>query len=96
MEPLRTLVAAGLRRDKGTFIGLAVLVFLAAFALTFTISLFSDLSERADVRYGESGAGDMYVIDWGMQADTDVAERLEALPEVGSVQIGRASCRERV
>lgn len=90
MEPLRTLVAAGLRRDKGTFIGLAVLVFLAAFAQTFTISLFSDLSERADVRYGESGAGDMYVIDWGMQADADVVERLEALPEVGSVRETRA------
>ncbi len=48
MEPLRTLVLAGLRKDKGTFVGLALLLFLAAFALTLTTSLFADLSNREE------------------------------------------------
>ena len=46
MEPLRTLVLAGLRKDRGTFVGLALLLFLASLALTLITSLFVDLSAR--------------------------------------------------
>ena len=58
MQPLRTLVKAGIRHEKGTFVGLAILLFLAALALTFTINLFVDLSEREDVLLNDVGAGD--------------------------------------
>lgn len=86
MEPMRTLIAAGLRRDKGTFIGLAVLLFLAAAALSFTICLFSDLSGRASELYDEAGCGDVFTSDWGFDLDDDAIARLEALPEVGEVR----------
>ena len=46
MEPMRTLVFAGLRKDKGTFVGLALLLFLTSLALTLTTSLFIDLSAQ--------------------------------------------------
>lgn len=63
MQPLRTLVKAGIRHEKGTFVGLAILLFLAALALTFTINLFVDLSEREDVLLNEAGPepGEVYV-----------------------------------
>lgn len=89
MEPLRTLVLAGLRRDKGTFIGLFVLLFLAACALTFTISLFVDLSTRAHDLYDEVGGGDVWMICFTDEADARVAELAEK-PEVGDVRETRA------
>lgn len=85
MEPLRTLVAAGLRRDKGTFIGLAVLLFLAGTALTFTIGLFVDLSERAHDLYDEAGGGDVWMICFTDEADGRLAELAE-MPEAGDVR----------
>ena len=86
MEPLRTLVCAGLRRDKGTFIGLAVLLFLAGAALTFTIGLFVDLSQGAHERYDEAGCGDLLVSEQAATPDPETTERIAALPEVERVR----------
>lgn len=69
MEPLRTLVAANLHRDKATFAGLFALLFLAACALAFTISLYCNLSERAATCYEEAGGGDVWLISSAEGAD---------------------------
>ena len=75
MEPLRTLVFAGLRKDKGTFVGLALLLFLAAFALTLTTSLFADLSAREEALLDEAEAGDVFANDLiANLTDEDVRE----------------------
>ena len=90
MEPLRTLVLAGLRKDKGTFVGLALLLFLAAFALTLTTSLFADLSNREEALLDEAEAGDVFANDLiANLTDEDVRE-IEALPEVAEVKVTEA------
>ncbi len=87
MEPLRTLVFAGLRRDKATFLGLMVLLFLSALALTLTVSLFVDLSEREGVLLDEVGAGDVFANDLPTNLDEETIEEIRALPEVGEVKV---------
>lgn len=90
MEPLRTLVSAGLRKDKGTFVGLALLLFLAAFALTLTTSLFAGLSAREEALLDEAEAGDVFANDLiANLTDEDVRE-MEALPEVEEVKVTEA------
>ena len=90
MEPVRTLTLAGLKRNARTFAGLAVLLVLAAFALTFTISLHADLSGRALASYEEAGGGDVHALDWVEEAEGEAARRLQAQPEVGQVRVLRA------
>lgn len=85
MEPLRTLVIAGMRRDKGTFIGLSLLLLLASFALTLTISLYFDLSDRASVLFDEVGAGDVFTSDWGEDVE-DASSRIRGISEVGDLR----------
>ncbi|MEY8459747.1 FtsX-like permease family protein [Eggerthellaceae bacterium 24-137] len=87
MEPLRTLVKAGLRAEKGTFIGLAILLFLSALALTFTINLFVDLSEREGVLLDEAGSGDMFAQDLPQKLNDEAIAEITALPEVQEVQV---------
>lgn len=86
MEPVRTLALAGLKHNTGTFAGLAILVFLAAFALTFTISLYADLSDRALECYEEAGGGDVGITDWVEADDGEVARQLLAIPDAGQVK----------
>lgn len=87
MEPLRTLVKAGICNEKGTFVGLAVLLFLAGLALTFTINLFIDLSEREDVLLDAAGAGDVLATDVPSKLDDEAIAEIAALPEVDEVQV---------
>ncbi len=90
MEPLRTLVFAGLRKDKGTFIGLALLLFLAALVLTLTTSLFVDLSGREEALLDQVGAGDVAANDLVSNLTDEDVEEIEALPEVGEVKVTEA------
>lgn len=90
MEPLRTLVFAGLRKDKGTFIGLALLLFLAALALTLTTSLFVDLSEREEALLDEVGSGDVCASDLASNLTDEAIEEIRALPDVESVKVTSA------
>ena len=43
---MRTLVAAGLKRGKGSFAGIFLLMALTSAALTFTVSMYADLNAR--------------------------------------------------
>ena len=86
MEPLRTLVLAGLRKDRGTFVGLALLLFLASLALTLITSLFVDLSAREEALLDQIAAGDVFANDLiSNLTDEDIRE-IEALPEVQDVK----------
>lgn len=86
MEPLRTLTIAGLRKDKGTFVGLMLLLFLAALALTLTTGLFFDLSEREETLLDQSGAGDALAYDVTSNLDDAAIGEIAALPCVEKVQ----------
>ena len=90
MEPLRTLVLAGLRKDKGTFVGLALLLFLAAFALTLTTSLFADLSNREEALLDQIAAGDVFANDLVSNLTDEDIREIEALPEVQDVKVTEA------
>ncbi len=90
MEPLRTLVLAGLRKDRGTFVGLALLLFLAAFALTLTTSLFADLSNREEALLDEAEAGDVFANDLIANLTDEDVDEIEALPEVAEVKVTEA------
>ena len=87
MEPLRTLTVAGLRRDKATFMGLAVLLFLSALALTLTVSLFVDLSEREETLLDEVGAGDVFANDLPTNLDEATINEIRDLLEVEEVKV---------
>lgn len=90
MEPLRTLVIAGIKHEKGTFIGLSILLFLTGLALTFTINLFTDLTERESVLLDEVGAGDVFANDLPANLDEEALSEIRALPEVGEVRVTHA------
>ncbi|WP_165062813.1 FtsX-like permease family protein [Adlercreutzia sp. ZJ154] len=85
MEPLRTLVLAGLKRDKKTFIGLGILVMLASFALTFTLCLSTDLTTRETAALQEANAGDAFATDFPTNLNSQAIDDIKALPEVESV-----------
>ncbi|WP_251179006.1 ABC transporter permease [Adlercreutzia agrestimuris] len=87
MEPLKTLVFAGLRKDKGTFIGLGLLLFLAALALTLTASLFVDLSEREETLLDEVKAGDVFASDLAQSLTDEDVNEIGSLPDVEKVQV---------
>ena len=90
MEPLRTLVFAGLRKDKGTFIGLALLLSLATLALTLTTSLFVDLSNREEALLDEVGSGDVAANDLVSNLTDEDVDEIEALPAVEEVEVTEA------
>lgn len=90
MEPLRTLVLAGLRKDKGTFIGLALLLSLTALALTLITSLFVDLSAREEALLDQIAAGDVFANDLVSNLTDEDVDEIEALPEVQDVKVTEA------
>ena len=90
MEPLRTLVLAGLRKDKGTFVGLALLLFLTSLALTLTTSLFVDLSAREEALLDQIAAGDVAANDPVSNLTDEDIDEIEALPEVQEVKVTEA------
>lgn len=90
MEPLRTLTLAGLRRDKGTFFGLVLLLFLAALALTLTTNLYFNLSEREETLLDQSGAGDVIANDLTQNLNDEAIGEIRALPDVGEVKVTKA------
>ena len=55
MALMRTLVAAGLKRGKGSFAGIFLLMALTSAALTFTVSMYADLNAREAAALAEIG-----------------------------------------
>ena len=90
MEPLRTLVFAGLRKDKGAFVGLALLLFLASLALTLITGLFVDLSAREETLLDQVAAGDVFANDLITNLTDEDIREIEALPEVEEVKVTEA------
>lgn len=90
MALIRTLVAAGLKRGKGSFLGLLFLMALTAAALTFTICMYVDLNAREAEALAEAGAGDVYAYDLASNLTDEVRSEIEALDEVGDVRTNGA------
>lgn len=90
MKLIRTLVAAGLKRSKGAFLGLFLLMALTATALSFTINLYNDLNAREEIALEQAGAGDMYAYDVAENLTDGVIADIEALDEVEQVRSNEA------
>ena len=90
MALMRTLVAAGLKRGKGSFAGIFLLMALTSAALTFTVSMYADLNAREAAALAEIGAGDVYAVDVASNLTDEVAAQVEALPEVGEARLNGA------
>lgn len=90
MALMRTLVAAGLRRGKGSFLGLLFLMALTAAALTFTVCMYVDLNAREAEALVEAGAGDVYAYDLASNLTDETLADIEALDEVGEVRANGA------
>ena len=79
MALMRTLVAAGLKRGKGSFADIFLLMALTAAALTFTVSMYADLNAREEVALAEIGAGDVYAVDMATNLTDEVAAEVDAV-----------------
>ena len=90
MALMRTLVAAGLKRGKGSFAGIFLLMALTAAALTFTVSMYADLNAREEAALAEIGAGDVYAVDMATNLTDEVAAEVEALSEVSEARLNGA------
>ena len=90
MALMRTLVAAGLKRGKGSFAGIFLLMALTAAALTFTVSMYADLNAREESALAEIGAGDVYAVDMATNLTDEVAAEVEALSEVSEARLNGA------
>lgn len=90
MALIRTLVAAGLKRGKGSFAGLFFLMALTAAALTFTICMYVDLNAREAEALAEAGAGNVYAYDLASNFTDEAVSEIEALDEVGEVRTNGA------
>lgn len=90
MALMRTLVAAGLKRGRASFVGIFLLMAFTAAALAFTVSMYADLNAREKAALAEIEAGDVYAVDLASNLTEEVAARLEALPEVGEARLNGA------
>lgn len=90
MALIGTLAKAGLKRSKGTFLGLFFLMALTSTTLVFTICMYVDLNAREAEALAEAGAGDVYAYDLASNlTDASVAE-IKALDMVGEVRTNGA------
>ena len=90
MALAKTLAIAGIKRGKGSFLGLFFLMSLTAAVLTFAVSFYVDLNARQVQALAEAGAGDVYAKDLAVNLTDEVVTDIEALPEVGEVRVHEA------
>lgn len=90
MALIRTLVTAGLKRGRWSFIGIFLLMALTSTALTFTVSMYVDLHAREAEALAEIDAGDVYAVDAASNLTPQVATEIESLPEVGEARLNDA------
>lgn len=90
MALMRTLIAAGLKRGRRSFVGIFLLMTLTGAALTFTVSMYVDLNVREEAALAEIEAGDVYAADVSANLNRDVAAEIEALPEVAEARLNDA------
>lgn len=90
MALMRTLIAAGLKRGRRSFVGIFLLMALTGAALTFTVSMYVDLNAREEAALAEIEAGDVYAVDVAANLNRDVADEIEALPEVSEARLNDA------
>lgn len=86
MALVSTLAKAGIKRGKGSFLGLFFLMALTSTALCFTIGMYVDLNAREADALAESGAGDVYVYDVPWNLTDEVVDDVRAIDEVGDAR----------
>lgn len=90
MALIKTLATAGIKRSKGSFLGLFFLMALTSTALCFTVGMYTDLNSREEIALAEAGAGDVYAHDLRSNLTDQVVAEIESLEEVASVETNNA------
>ncbi|NGM18253.1 FtsX-like permease family protein [Eggerthellaceae bacterium zg-893] len=86
MGIITTLSRASLKSRKRAFVGLGLLLALAAFVVALCLNLSLALSQRIDDAIIEAEAGDVYGYDLRQNLDDDTVAAIEALPEVAKAR----------
>lgn len=84
---LRTLTFSGLKANRGTFIGLTLLVALMAATLTFSLCIYTDLNERQAQALEDVGAGDVFVSCSVAEVPDSFIAEVERLDKVDHVKV---------
>lgn len=84
---LKTLALSGLKANKGTFIGLSLLMVLMAATLTFALCLYTDLDERQGQAISEAQAGDVLLSTNKAELSDELIDDVAALDKVKEVKV---------
>ena len=91
MREILTVIKGNFRKNKGSYISVALLMLVVSLALTAVFSIMVNTNERDTKAMKEVGFGHILAaVDY--QADMQNYDDYEKF----CLQIGRASCRERV
>lgn len=90
MALISTLARAGLKRGKGTFLGLFFLMALTSTTLVFAVCMYVDLNAREAEALAEAGAGDVYAYDLASNLTDESVAEIKALDMVGEVNTNGA------
>ncbi len=86
MGIIATLSRASLKSRKRAFVGLGLLLALAAFVIALCLNLSLALGQRIDDAVIDAQAGDIYGYDLRQNLDDDTIAAIEALPEIAEAR----------
>lgn len=84
---IRTLAFSGVKSNKTTFVGLALLTTIMAATLTFTLCLYSNLNDRVGQAMNEAQAGDVLLSTNKSKIPETFIDDIEALDSVDHVKV---------
>lgn len=84
---IRTLAFSGVKSNKTTFVGLALLTTIMAATLTFTLCLYSNLNDRVGQAMSEAKAGDVLLSTNKSKIPETFIDDIEALDSVDHVKV---------
>lgn len=84
---IRTLAFSGLKANRATFVGLALLTIIMAATLAFTLCLYANLNDRMDHAMSEAKAGDVMLSAQKPELSDAFIDDIEALDSVDRVKV---------
>ncbi len=84
---LRTLVKTGIKSNKGSFLGIALLMLLASITLTFSLCIYADLNGRQAAALSESNAGDVLLTSSTSELTDGFIDDVRSLDKVSEVRV---------
>ena len=84
---IRTLAFSGVKANKATFVGLALLTIIMAATLTFTLCLYANLNDRVGQAMSEAEAGDVLLSTKKSELSDAFIDDIAALESVDRVKV---------